>query len=200
MQGQQTILRPGLASQKAMNYPPPRPSTAPTAPQPRMPRKSLTNLSSSNSSSSLDSGTSSSRSEGSDSHDSGSESSSDFESRQESDADHPRLRRRAHEHKKTASDQLPEPLRKLQQQSFTAGGTHADPMAEPSGLVWQGSGFMIPFTPEMFGPKGGQHWQISTAATGVTSVPGRGKHHHYHQHICSLFEPATSHIVESAII
>ena len=69
-------------------------------------------------------------------------------------------------------DRCLRPLHKLQHQSFLPGGKSVDPKAEPSGLVWQDSGFMTPFTPELLGLKRGQSRQISTAATGVTTVHG----------------------------
>lgn len=85
----------------------------------------------------------------------------------------------------TDSQQLPDgclrdrclqPLHKLQQQSFMPGGRQGgDSTAESLGLVWQDSGFMTPFSPRLVGLKRGESRQISTAATGVTSVSARGE-------------------------
>ena len=193
MQGQQTMQRSDLAPKKPVFNRPPRLGTAPTPPLSRMPRKSLSNLSSSSASSLTSATSSSSDAQESESGDPGSESSSELQ--QESDMERPRRGRPHHELVTTASDQLSElPCKQRQQHhSFTLGGTHADPKAEPPGLVWQDSGFMVPFTPEAFVPKRGQSRQISTAATGVTSVLGRGK-----QCCCTYANPSMYLLYESS--
>ena len=53
-------------------------------------------------------------------------------------------------------------------------GKEASPKAEPGGLIWQNSGFMTPFTPELLTVKHGQIKQISTAATGVCTLLDSG--------------------------
>ena len=72
-----------------------------------------------------------------------------------------------------AMDQLPDrclrPLSKLQQSSFMPAA-QAAPAAESHGLVWQNSGFMTPFTPELLGLKREQSRQTSTAVTGMTAI------------------------------
>ncbi|KAL0041407.1 hypothetical protein WJX79_002332 [Trebouxia sp. C0005] len=47
-------------------------------------------------------------------------------------------------------------------------GKEQNPQAEPGGLIWQNSGFLMPFTPDLVTLKRGQSRQISTAATGVS--------------------------------
>ncbi len=85
-------------------------------------------------------------------------------------------------------DQLPDrclrdrclrPLSKLQQQNFLTSGKEQHPQAEPEGLIWQNSGFMTPFTPDLVTLKRGQSRQISTAATGVSIVLDSGRHEHW---------------------
>ncbi|KAL0042447.1 hypothetical protein WJX77_012691 [Trebouxia sp. C0004] len=77
-------------------------------------------------------------------------------------------------------DQLPDsclrdrclrPLSKLQQQNFMTSGHEQSPQAEPGGLIWQNSGFLIPFTPDLVTLKRGQSRQISTVLNSGTSVP-----------------------------
>lgn len=182
------MQRSGLASKKALYARPPRPGTAPTPPLSKTTRTHVS-ASSSNSALVASSAPSSSGSHGSDSDDSGSELSFKSESGQDFAVEQHRP--------ETAIDldRLPDscmkdrclrPLHKLQEQSFMPSGSHADPMAEPPQLVWQNSGFMTPFTPGLFGPKQGQSRQISTAATGVSSVQGRGKQGACSALLCSV--------------
>lgn len=172
--------RTGFASKKAVCPRPPRPGMPPTLLLSRMTQKRISDSSSSTSVSSDPASPSSSGSQGSHSDDSGSESSS--ESEHESDVE--QLGMSANESPSTDSHQIPDgclgdrclqPLHKLQQHSFMPGGRQGgDPAAEPLGLVWQNSGFMTPFSPRLVGLKRGESRQISTAATGVTSVSARG--------------------------
>lgn len=85
-------------------------------------------------------------------------------------------------------DQLPDrclrdrclrPLSKLQQQNFMISGKEQNPQAEPGGLIWQNSGFMTPFKPDLVTLKRGQSRQISTAATGVSTILDSGRHEHH---------------------
>ena len=154
---------------------------APAPPLSRMAQQHMSDSSSSSVFSSDSTASSSSGSEGSETDDSGSASSSESESGQESDQEQQEL---GMSYATTDFGQLPDrclsdrclqPLHKLQQQSFMPGGKQdAEGVAEPSGLVWQNSGFMTPFSPRLVGPMRGDSRQISTAATGVTSVQGRG--------------------------
>ena len=171
-QGQQSMHRPKFASKKALPPRPPRPVTAPMPPLCRMIQQHMSDSSSSTALSSDSRTPSSSGSQESETDDSGSES--DEEQNVASEMSYGI----------TDLDQLPDrclrdrclqPLHKLQQQSFMpCDKQDADAMAEPSGLVWQDSGFMTPFSPRLVGPRRGDSRQISTAATGVTSVQGRG--------------------------
>ena len=104
-------------------------------------------------------------------------------------------------------DQLPDrclrdrclrPLSKLQQQNFMTSVREQNPQAEPGGLIWQTSGFVIPFTPDLVTLKRGQSRQISTAATGVSAVLDSGRHEHHvlvqevltrKLYCCKQFEP-----------
>lgn len=175
--------RTGFASKKAVCPRPPRPGMPLTLPLSRMTQKHISDSNSSTTVSSDPISPSSSGSQGSRSDDSGSESSS--ESEHEFDVEQHMLRMSASEPATTDSHQLPDqclrdrclqPLHKLQQQSFMPGGRQGgNPMAEPPGLVWQDSGFMTPFSPRLVGLKRGESRQISTAASGVTSVSGRGE-------------------------
>ncbi len=92
----------------------------------------------------------------------------------------------------SSSDQLPDrclrdrclrPLSKLQQQNFMTSGKEQKPQAEPGGLIWQNSGFVTPFTLDLVTLKRGQSRQISTAATGVSTVLDSGRHEH--QAVCA---------------
>ena len=175
------MQRTGFARKKALYPRPPHPFTAPAPPMSRMIQQHVSDTSSSSALSSDLLAPSSSGSQGSDSGDSGAESSSESESGQESDEEQQKIEM---SHAIIDSEQLPDtclgdrclqPLHKLQQPSFVPGGKQdADAMAQPSGLVWQNSGFMTPFSPRLVGLRRGDSRQISTAATGVTSVQGRG--------------------------
>ena len=181
-EAQQSTQKAGFASKKPVYPRPPRPVTAPAPFVSRMVQQHMSDSSSSSSVTSDSATPSSSGSQGSDSDNSGSETSSDSESGSASDVEQQRL---GMSRTPQDSDQLPDrclrdrclqPLHKLQQQSFMPGGKQdADPMADPSGLVWQNSGFMTPFSPRLVGPRRGESRQVSTAATGVTSVQGKGK-------------------------
>lgn len=181
-EAQQSKQRAGFASKKPVHPRPPRPVTDPAPPLSRVTQQHMSDSSSSSTVTPDSTTPSSSGSQGSDSDDSGTESSSESESGSESDVEQQRL---GMSHTPPDSDQLPDrclrdrclqSLHKLQQQSFMPGGKQdADPMADPSGLVWQNSGFMTPFSPRLVGLRRGESRQISTAATGVTSVQGRGK-------------------------
>ena len=178
-EGQQTMHRTGVASKKAVCPRPPRPGMPPTLPLSRLTQKHISDSSSSTSVGSDLPSPSNSGSQGSHSDDSGSESSS--ESEHESDVEQLGMSPVV----STDSQQLPDgclrdrclqPLHKLQQQSFMPGGRQGgDSVAEPTGLVWQDSGFMTPFSPRLVGLPRGESRQISTAATGVTSVSARGE-------------------------
>lgn len=180
-EGQQTKQRAVFASKKPVYPRPPRPVTAPAPPLSRMIQPHIPDSSSSSTVSSDSMAPSSSGSQGSNSDDSGSGSSSDSDSGQESEEEEQKLGLSYattdpdQDSDRCLRDRCLQPLHKLQQQSFLPGGTQdADPMAEPSGLVWQNSGFMTPFSSRLVGLRQGHSRQISTAATGVTSVQGRG--------------------------
>ena len=86
-------------------------------------------------------------------------------------------------------DQLPDrclrdrclrPLSKLQQQNFMTSGTEQNPQAPgPGGIIWQNSGFMTPFIPDLVILKRGQSREISTGATGVSTLLDSGRHEHH---------------------
>ena len=177
MENQQTMKKSSFASKKAVHARPPRPVTAPT-PTPHLSHMTQKRISDSTGSSISTIGSH-------DSPESGSECSSESDSEPEAETEHQDHMVRGD--MAADSDQLPDrclrdrclrPLHKLQQQSFVPDGKNAerkaDPRADPSGLVWQDSGFMTPFTPELLVQRRGQAREISTAATGVTTVQGSG--------------------------
>ena len=171
----QPLARPSPTSlQRGGSMRPPRPFTAPNGSESRALSKrpshansSVGNLSGSDSNTSSDSDESDS--DEPDSRSSSDPSSAIDSSRQDSSA-------RSNSKQSDALDESPEqlpdrclrPLSKLQQASFMPAGQEIG-MAEPHGLIWQNSGFMTPFTPEILNIKRGQSRQMSTAATGLTA-------------------------------
>ena len=192
MENKGTMQPQRFTSQKAVHARAPRLATAPTQPLsrtlPTRPSESVSSMTpNSNSDSDTDSGAGSDSAD-SDSDESVSEASSAAES--ESRLESRDASSRAHQSGGSflsdyiSWDQLPDrcmrdrclrPLSKLQQQTFMPSGQAKTPKAQPEGLIWQNSGFMTPFNPELLTLKRGQSKQISTAATGVTTglVSGR---------------------------
>ncbi|DBA85342.1 TPA: hypothetical protein ACH3X2_006025 [Trebouxia sp. C0005] len=189
----QGSMKPRLASaQKAVAVRPPRPVTAPTPPLPRGPpyRPSASSsdsrsASSHHAASDATSHSPESHSDESDAGETDSEASSESLSDDGDDDDPPSSSSRMNGGGSTflqdsdhvSWDQLPDrclrdrclrPLSKLQQQNFMTSGKEQNPQAEPGGLIWQNSGFLMPFTPDLVTLKRGQSRQISTAATGVS--------------------------------
>ncbi len=196
-------MKPRLASaHKAVAMRPPRPVTASTPPLPRgAPHRPSASSSGSRSASGRHAASdATSHSAESDSGETDSEASSesvsDGDDDDDDEDDSPSSSSRtngdggrflpASDHV-SSRDQLPDrclrdrclrPLSKLQQQNFMTSGKEQNPQAEPGGLVWQNSGFMTPFTPDLVTLKRGQSRQISTAATGVSTVLDSGRHEH----------------------
>ena len=216
----QGSMKPRLASaQKAVAVRPPRPVTAPTPPLPRGPpyRPSASSsgsrsASSHHAASDATSHSPESHSDESDAGETDSEASSESLSDDGDDDDPPSSSSRMNGGGSTflqdsdhvSWDQLPDrclrdrclrPLSKLQQQNFMTSGKEQNPQAEPGGLIWQNSGFLMPFTPDLVTLKRGQSRQISTAATGV-SVLDSGRHEH---HLLSQVVLVNSCIVASSL-
>ena len=192
MENQQTLARTGFATKKAVPASPPRPATSPTpAPNPspflsKMTQQRLSDSSGGSVSFSSSESTSAitSRSHASESSDSNSNLSSESGSGYDFDSQQQGQQRSMRGRVAGDFEQLPDrclkdrclrPLHKLQHHSFLPGGKEVDPKAQSSGLIWQDSGFMTPFRPELLSLKRGQSSQISTAATGVTTIHGLGR-------------------------
>jgi len=217
-----STMKPRLATaHKAVAVRPPRPVTAPAPPLPRgAPHRPSASSSGSRSASgrhAASDATSHSAESDSDESDSGetnSEASSESVSGNDDDSQGSSSRMNGDSGRSLqASDhvssweQLPDrclrdrclrPLSKLQQQNFMTSGKEQNPQAEPGGLIWRNSGFMTPFTPDLVTLKRGQSRQISTAATGVSTIldSGRLQHHLLLQAVlsqklycCKQFEP-----------
>lgn len=210
MQSKSTIKPPASPIQKADREGRPHSAMAPTPPLARAPML-RPSTSSSGRSLVLDSQAmmeASSDSAESDSGETDSESSCGSESDVEDESSHGASLRmyQASGRFPPDSDQVPwgqlpdrclRPLSKLQQPSFMPSGKAASPKAEPGGLIWQNSGFMMPFTPELLTVKHGQIKQISSSATGISTLLDSGMKS-YHtlpaiailssqlQHLCML--------------
>ena len=196
-------MKPRLATaHKAVAMRPPRPVTAPTPPLPRgAPHRPSASSSGSrpasgrHAASDATSHSAESDFDESDSGETDSEASSESVSGDDDDSQSSSSRTnrnggrflQASDHV-SSWDQLPDrclrdrclrPLSKLQQQNFMTSGKEQNPHAEPGGLIWQNSGFLMPFTADLVTLKHGQSRQISTAATGVSTVLDLGRHEHH---------------------
>lgn len=196
---QQTMKPAVFASQKAVHVRPPRPTTAPLPATPSRRPAGPTSGNRPESDSELASNASSGSAE-SDSENSDSDASYESESDTESEAppfNSHRIDGRLPAHVDHADrEQLPDrclrdrclrPVTKLQQETFMPTGKQENPKAEPQGLIWQNSGFMTPFTPELLNLKHGRSKQISSAASGVTTLQDTGK---TCQHVCNIRVPS----------
>ena len=204
MEHQQTMKPAVFASQKAVHVRAHRPTTAPLpatpSRRPAGPTSGNHPESDSELASNASSGSAESDSENSDSEKSDSDASYESESDTEGEAppfNSHHIGGRVPAHVDHANrDQLPDrclrdrclrPVTKLQQETFMPTGKQENLKAEPEGLIWQNSGFMTPFTPELLNLKHGRSKQISSAASGVTTLQDTGK---TCQHVCNIRTPS----------